>query len=55
MQWRPARYHAVHRLLTNPVYAGVYVFGRTGREFGSKTLVKSSFMGSLVAGRNGKC
>ena len=22
VQWRPARYHAVHRLLTNPVYAG---------------------------------
>src|ERR1700740_2449503 len=30
MQWRPARYHAVHRLLTNPVYAGVYTFGGTG-------------------------
>ena len=28
--WRPARYHTVHRLLTNPVYAGAYVFGRTG-------------------------
>jgi excisionase family DNA binding protein len=30
VQWRPPRYHAVHRLLTNPVYAGVYAFGRTG-------------------------
>jgi hypothetical protein len=30
VQWRPARYHGVHRLLTNPVYAGAYVFGRTG-------------------------
>jgi DNA invertase Pin-like site-specific DNA recombinase len=30
VQWRPPRYHAVHRLLTNPVYAGVYTFGRTG-------------------------
>jgi excisionase family DNA binding protein len=30
VQWRPPRYHAVHRLLTNPVYAGTYVFGRTG-------------------------
>jgi len=29
VQWRPPRYHAVHRLLTNPVYAGAYVFGRT--------------------------
>jgi hypothetical protein len=30
VQWRPPRYHTVHRLLTNPVYAGAYVFGRTG-------------------------
>ena len=29
VQWRPARYSTVHRLLTNPVYAGAYVFGRT--------------------------
>src|SRR6201997_5528265 len=28
-RWDPPRYHAVHRLLTNPVYAGAYVFGRT--------------------------
>ena len=30
VQWRQPVYHAVHRLLTNPVYAGAYVFGRTG-------------------------
>jgi excisionase family DNA binding protein len=29
VQWRLPKYHTVHRLLTNPVYAGVYVFGRT--------------------------
>src|SRR5271165_2532895 len=29
VQWRPPRYSTVHRLLTNPVYAGAYVFGRT--------------------------
>ncbi len=29
VRWDPPRYHAVHRLLTNPVYAGAYVFGRT--------------------------
>ena len=29
VQWRLPRYHTVHRLLTNPVYAGAYVFGRT--------------------------
>jgi hypothetical protein len=30
VQWRPPHYHAVHRLLSNPVYSGAYVFGRTG-------------------------
>src|ERR1700751_1350971 len=30
VQWPPPRYNTVHRLLTNPVYAGAYVFGRTG-------------------------
>src|SRR4051794_35708347 len=29
VQWRPPRYNTVHRLLTNPVYAEAYVFGRT--------------------------
>jgi DNA invertase Pin-like site-specific DNA recombinase len=29
VQWRPPRYNTVHRLLTNPVYAGAYVRGRT--------------------------
>src|SRR3989442_3350207 len=27
--WRPARYHAVLSVLQNPVYAGVYAYGRT--------------------------
>jgi hypothetical protein len=26
----PPHYNTIHRLLTNPVYAGAYVFGRTG-------------------------
>jgi excisionase family DNA binding protein len=30
VQWSLPRYNTVHRLLTNPVYAGAYVFGRTG-------------------------
>jgi excisionase family DNA binding protein len=30
VEWRPPRYNTVHRVLTNPVYAGAYVFGRTG-------------------------
>jgi hypothetical protein len=29
VQWHLPRYNSVHRLLTNPVYAGAYVFGRT--------------------------
>ena len=31
---RPARYHAVHSVLKNPIYAGAYAYGR------SKTVVK---------------
>jgi len=27
--WRLPHYNSVHRILTNPVYAGAYVFGRT--------------------------
>jgi DNA invertase Pin-like site-specific DNA recombinase len=30
--WQPASYPAVHDLLTNPVYAGAFVFGRTRTE-----------------------
>jgi DNA invertase Pin-like site-specific DNA recombinase len=30
--WRPATYPAVHDFLTNPVYAGAFVFGRTRTE-----------------------
>ena len=27
--WQPARYHAVHSILKNPVYAGAYAYGRS--------------------------
>jgi DNA invertase Pin-like site-specific DNA recombinase len=27
--WQPARYHAVHSVLKNPIYAGVYAYGRS--------------------------
>lgn len=30
--WRPATYSPVHRILTNPVYAGVYTYGRSKTE-----------------------
>jgi excisionase family DNA binding protein len=30
LEWRSPRYNTIHRLLTNPIYAGAYVFGRTG-------------------------
>ena len=32
VEWQLPRYNTIHRLLTNPVYAGAYVFGRTGSE-----------------------
>jgi hypothetical protein len=27
--WQPARYHAVHTVLKNPIYAGAYACGRS--------------------------
>jgi DNA invertase Pin-like site-specific DNA recombinase len=32
ISWAPASYPAIHDLLTNPVYAGAFVFGRTRTE-----------------------
>jgi DNA invertase Pin-like site-specific DNA recombinase len=31
VQWQAARYHTVLEILRHPVYAGAYVFGRTGQ------------------------
>jgi DNA invertase Pin-like site-specific DNA recombinase len=32
VEWRLPGYGTIHRLLTNPVYAGAYAFGRTGSQ-----------------------
>jgi DNA invertase Pin-like site-specific DNA recombinase len=32
IRWIPAMYHAIHTVLTNPVYAGVYRYGRVRQE-----------------------
>lgn len=32
IKWITASYHAIHRVLTNPVYAGVYAYGKTRQE-----------------------
>jgi excisionase family DNA binding protein len=32
VRWAPATYGAVHALLTNPAYAGAFVFGRTSQK-----------------------
>ena len=32
IRWVSATYHAIHTVLTHPVYAGAYVYGRTRRE-----------------------
>jgi len=32
IRWVTATYHAIHTVLTHPVYAGAYVYGRTRRE-----------------------
>ena len=28
IEWRPAAYHTVHQILKNPIYAGMYAFGK---------------------------
>ena len=32
IDWKLPVYNTVHHILTNPIYAGAYVFGRTGRK-----------------------
>src|SRR5208282_5978195 len=32
IRWVEASYHAIHQVLTNPVYAGAYVYGKTRAE-----------------------
>ena len=32
IRWVAASYHAIHSVLTNPVYAGVYAYGKTKQE-----------------------
>jgi hypothetical protein len=32
VRWEPADFGAVHRLLTNPAYAGAFVFGRSRQQ-----------------------
>lgn len=29
VSWHPARYHVIYSMLTNPMYAGIYVYGKT--------------------------
>jgi excisionase family DNA binding protein len=45
VEWQLPRYNTIHRLLTNPIYAGAYVFGRTGSqvrlEGGRKLITRS--------------
>ena len=52
--WQPARYHAVHSVLKNPIYAGAYAYGR------SKTVRdwkrdRSSCARCGGVARNGRC
>jgi hypothetical protein len=32
--WRAPAYHTVREILVHPIYAGAYVFGRTGQRIG---------------------
>ena len=45
LEWKLPVYHTLHHMLTNPVYAGAYVFGRRGSrvtiEAGRKRVIRS--------------
>jgi DNA invertase Pin-like site-specific DNA recombinase len=45
IEWKAPVYHTLHHMLTNPVYAGAYVFGRRGMgvtiEDGRKRILRS--------------
>ncbi len=44
VEWKLPVYNTIHHILTNPVYAGAYAFGRTGSrvtiEAGRKRIVR---------------
>jgi len=29
MEWKPPVYNTIHHILTNPIYAGAYAYGRS--------------------------
>ncbi|MGY4157948.1 hypothetical protein ACVINW_003790 [Bradyrhizobium sp. USDA 4461] len=54
VEWKLPVYNTIRRILTNPIYAGTYVFERSGRrvtiEAGRKRIVRG-FRGSPATGR----
>ena len=49
IRWVEASYTAIHQVLTNPVYAGAYVYGRTPPGDGSRRLRRAQEAPSQVA------
>jgi DNA invertase Pin-like site-specific DNA recombinase len=55
VEWRLPRYNTIHRLLTNPIYAGAYVFGRTGSQIHLEAGRKWSRVASAGRKMRGRC
>ena len=55
VHWAAATYPAVHDFLTNPVYAGAFVFGRTRTEKRLDPAARSLPARSCCPARNGRC
>jgi DNA invertase Pin-like site-specific DNA recombinase len=51
--WRLPLYNTVHNILTNPVYAGAYAFGRTISKSASRTAASESSAVCGARNRNG--
>jgi hypothetical protein len=53
--WRPSLYNTVHNILTNPVFAGAYAFGRTTSKVSVENGRKRVPRGLRRHKRNGMC
>ena len=53
--WRLPAYNTVHNILTNPIYAGAYAFGRTTSKVASRTAASGCGAASVGRSANATC
>ena len=55
IRWVEASYHAIHQVLSNPVYAGAYVYGKTRTEMTLEPSGSRRNELSICRAINGRC